>query len=349
MKLLTASRLKLARECAQKERLTYRDGWRPAREGEALQFGTLMHSALEHWWTTRGDLDGAEAVLDASLSADMDLFEFQKAKAILRGYDARWKGDLELYDVLQVEAEFRAPLINPETMHPSRTWRVGGKIDAILRRRADGKVVVREFKTTSEEIATDDESYWLKLAMDSQISFYVLGAESLGFVPDETMYDVVKKPGLRPLMATPEEKRRYTIEKRDKAGNVTKPSQLYASDRDTDETVDEYGARIAEELAAAPERHFRRREIQRLESQIEDALFDFWQATQTMTASHRAPRAVRNSDACFKWGSQCAFWSVCALGSDPANLAHLRRVSNPHPELSQTEGEMNESQNSSAA
>lgn len=336
MNLLTASRLKTARECAAKERLAYRDGWRPVREGEALRFGTLMHFALEQWWLTRGDLAAAESAIDSTLNAETDLFNFQKAKEMLRAYHARWFADLELYDVLDVEVEFRAPLINPETMRASRTWGLAGKIDAILRRRSDGHVVVREFKTTSEEIEHDSENYWLRLSMDSQISFYIIGGEALGHTIDEALYDVMRKPGLRPLEATPEDKRKYRAD-----------GKLYATQREISETPEEYGARIAIELVESSQKYFRRREIPRIESQLEDAMFDCWQAVQAMTATHKAPRAVRNPDACFRWGSVCQFWTICSLGVDPETLSTLRRLPSPHPELSQ--GDTNEPETSSAA
>lgn len=331
MNLLTASRLKLSRDCAAKERLAYAEGWRPVRDTEPLRFGTLMHAGLEAWWLNAGNLGYALAALREAASTETDPYELAKAEEMLIAYDSRWSADLALYDVIGVEVEFRAPLINPETMRPSRTWALGGKIDAILRRRSDGHVVIREFKTTSEEITTDAEIYWLKLSMDSQISFYVIGAEALGHAVDECLYDVARKPGLRPLKATPEESRKYR-----------KDGELYAGQRLIDETPEEYGARIAAELASSPEKYFRRREVPRMESQIEDAMFDCWQAVQAMTASHRATRAVRNPDSCFKFNSQCQFWMVCALGSDPATLSHLHKIESPHPELSQ--GEPNESQ-----
>lgn len=337
MKLLTASRLKTARECAAKERLMYAERWRPVREGEALRFGTLMHSGLEVWWRTRGDLEAACLALREAASPDIDPFDFQKAQAILVAYHQCWFDDLKLYDVIAVEAEFRAPLINPETMHPSRTWVLAGKIDAILRRRSDGRVVVREFKTTSLDIEQDSEPYWLQLSMDSQISLYILGAESLGHQAEECLYDVVHKPGQRPLKATPIESRKYK-----------KDGTLYAAQREIDETPVEYGARIAAELAENPDKHFRRREIPRLESQIEDALFDCWQATQTMTSSHRAKRAVRNPASCFAFSSQCPFWEVCSIGADPSQMSSLRQLSSPHPELSEGE-ESNEPQEHTAA
>jgi hypothetical protein len=60
-----------------------------------------------------------------------------RAEELLRGYHVRWAG--ESYDVLAVEATFSAPLVNPDSRAPSKTWSLGGKIDAIAREipRAD--------------------------------------------------------------------------------------------------------------------------------------------------------------------------------------------------------------------
>ena len=40
------------------------------------------------------------------------------------------------YEVLAVEASFVSPLINPDTMAPSRTWNLAGKVDGVLRERS---------------------------------------------------------------------------------------------------------------------------------------------------------------------------------------------------------------------
>src|SRR3990167_5857191 len=133
----------------------------------------------------------------------LDSFELGRARALLCGYDARWLD--EAIETLAVEREFTVPLINPPTGAPSRTFVLSGKIDAIAR-FADGRTVIVEHKTSSEDISPGSE-YWRRLTLDTQISAYYLGARSLGFEVDGCLYDVLGKPALRPLKATPPEAR----------------------------------------------------------------------------------------------------------------------------------------------
>src|SRR6185503_2240955 len=124
------------------------EGWRPSRERDPLRFGSLIHAGLEAWWKAE-PLDRLDAALEAIKGGVADEFERARAEETIVAYHLRWDGDMADYEVLSVEPRFDAPLLNPATMMPSRTFRLAGRIDAILRRRADGRVLVREFKTTS--------------------------------------------------------------------------------------------------------------------------------------------------------------------------------------------------------
>jgi hypothetical protein len=324
MRLLTNSRLRIYRECERKHDIMFRQAIRPLREGEALRFGSLLHAGLEAWWRGEG-LDGALA----AVQVESDPFDRVKAEELLRGYDAHWISPPE--DVIGVEVEFRAPMLNPETGAASRTWQHAGKIDALIPN------VVIEHKSTSESIADDSDHYWQRLAMDHQISGYVVGAEALGHEIKATLYDVVKKPSLRPLKATPVESRKYT-----------KDGRLYASQREWDESAEEYAVRLREDIAVDPERYFQRRVIPRLDSQILDYRLDAWQAGRAIREAELAGRAPRNPEACFRYG-RCAFWDHCANGLDLTTSPDFVLVENVHPELTQQEREDNGDSTSEAA
>jgi hypothetical protein len=291
----------------------YAKGIRPVREGEALRFGSLIHLGLEQWWLGKG-LDGAFA----AMSGESDPFDRVKAEELLRGYDAHWGAPPD--DVIGVEVEFRAPMLNPVTGGVSRTWTHAGKIDALL------PGVVVEHKSTSESISDDADHYWQRLAMDHQISGYVVGAEALGHEIQATLYDVLKRSTLRQLKATPIEDRKYT------KPTKTEPSRLYANQREADETVEEYRARLAADITADPEKYYQRRVIPRLESQILDYRHDTWQAGRAIREAELAGRSPRNPDACFRWGV-CPFWNACANGLDLTTSPDFRIVDNVHPEL----------------
>lgn len=317
---LTHSRLRAARKCARLERLAYVDGWRPVEEAEALSFGRLWHTAMEAWWLSCQS--GAVPDLDAALAAisghGRDAWTQVRVEELLRGYHARWAG--ETLTVVGVEETFDAPLINPATMQPSRTWRLAGRIDARAE-SATGRRLVVEHKTTSEDISPAAD-YWLRLQMDHQLSIYMIGAESLGWMPDGCLYDVVLKPALRPLMATPVEARK-----------ITRDGRLYANQREVDETADEYRARVRTAIETDPDRYYQRREIPRTESQIAEFLADAWVQAQSMRDAHRLGRAPRNPDACHQYGV-CPYWLCCSTGSDPSDYPGVyRRLDDVHPEL----------------
>jgi PD-(D/E)XK nuclease superfamily len=310
--ILTHSRMRTYRECARKHDLMYRQGFRPVKEGDALHFGTLMHKGLEAFWTGGDPL--------AALEGEADAFERVKAEELMRGYIIKYAHLLTEYEVLSAETVFDAPLINPATMLPSRNWRLGGKQDVILKRRSDGHVIVVEHKTTSESLTDGD--YWARLQIDHQVSNYVIGAEALGFPVDDTLYDVIKKPGIRPLAATPAESRKYT-----------KQGFLYAAQRERDETPEEFRTRLREDIEADPEKYFQQRTIVRMNSQIQDFMFDAWQTAQEIRSAAIAGRAPRNPEACLRYG-RCPFWDVCVNGLVPSEHPEaFRQLDNVHPEL----------------
>ncbi len=328
MDLLTASRLRAYRKCARLEHLTYIDGWRPAVEPEALAFGSLWHTGLEAWWTAlalHSEMPLSDALAEIAGKA-RDEYEQARVEELLRGYHARWHD--QPYEIVGVEEEFTALLLNPDTMAASRTWQLAGKIDArvIVRDGSsyDGRHMIVEHKTTSEEIAPEAD-YWAKLQMDHQLSIYTIGSESLGQPPDGCIYDVLRKPMIKPLKATPVE-----------AQKRTKDGRLYANQREADETPDEYRARLREAIEAEPDRYYQRRLIPRTESQVRDFLADAWQQGRVMHESHLAGRAPRNPDSCHLYNSRCPYWDICAAGLDPAEHPdRFRREERVNPELTE--------------
>ena len=323
MDLLTNSRLRAFRTCARLHSLRYIDGWQVVRTSEALRVGSLIHLGLEAWWTTPVESHEDDRLANAFFAVKgkaIDGFEQAKVEEMLRAYDSKWCDSFEVYEVIGIETEFRAPLLNPETMAASRTWELAGKVDGIVRRRADGRVLVLEHKTTQDDISDAASDYWLSLAMDGQISQYVLGVEALGHKVDEVLYDVLRKPAIRPLTATPMESRKYKAD-----------GSLYAAQRAVDETPDEYRARLREVLMDP--KYLARQSVPRTLGQVEEFMFDAWQQSAVMRESERLKRAPRNPEACHRMGT-CSFWRVCSTGATPADFPedYIRTV-NKNPEL----------------
>lgn len=256
-------------------------------------------------------------------SAEVDTI---RAEELIRLYSARWNE--EQLTTLAVEVEYRAPLVNPATGAPSRTFQRAGRIDVIVE-DADGRVWTVEHKTSGEDISPGSD-YFDRLRIDGQVSHYHAGARALGFDPHGCIYDVLGKPRHEPLAATPIEARLYTKEKRNKAGEVTEPSRLYASQRAEDETLDAFRLRLREALLADPDAYLRRAQVVRLEADMEDAAFDDWQTARAIREAELAGRWPRNPDACTRYGTRCFAWGVCTRVATLDELPHAPA----HSELS---------------
>lgn len=371
--LLTESRAQVARRCLREERLRYVDGIVPVGTEDALRFGTLWHHAQEAWWRKKtppaptrhpDDIDPLGEAFTAILvyrTPETDAYELERAEAMMEGYHARW--DSEQYEVLGVEVEFRAPLLNPETGASSRTFQRGGKVDVIVRELfgARRKLII-EHKSAGEDIGPGS-NFWARLRMGGQAAGYIRGAEALGHDVEGVLYDVARKPDLRPYKATPLEEREYTKarykqcpecrkKKSEPAPHVvdglecqpdpeggerrvicTDPGgKLYASQREADETVDEYGDRVRAAIAADPDRYYQRGLVVRLEAQMAEADGELWQLGQTLREHHRLQLAPRNTDACQRYGRACSYFPICA-GESSADDERFTRLSWPHPEL----------------
>jgi hypothetical protein len=331
--LLTSSSLSVARACLRLYRNRHALGLHGLQREEAPELGDLVHVGLAAWWIGLGDqrvVLAVSAMRAHAQAKQIDRFQSARAEAMLVGYHARWADEADNYEVLAVEREFRAPLVNPATAAESKSFRLGGKIDAIVRDRRDGRTLIVEHKTSSEDIGPGG-FYWMRRHMDGQVSTYFDGARALGFDPAGCLYDVLAKPDLRPLKATPEESRKYTREGR-----------LYANQRERDETPEEYGARIVEKIAEDVERYYARAEIARDSEDLREAARDRWQLAVILRDAHRTGTWPRNPDACLRFGRPCEFLEACAGRADLAD-PFLFRKGSPQPELSAEETAQSES------
>jgi hypothetical protein len=295
----------------------------PRRIDDNRRFGTLFHLGLEAWWRALA-LDprflGSDRPLDIALhivaqTPDADPFELVKAEVLLRGYDARWLNEgievVTVNGVPAVEVPFEGDLRNPQTSGVSRTFRRGGKIDAIVR-SPDGQIWVLEHKTSAEDILPGSV-YYQRLTLDPQCSMYLQGARDLGFEPAGVIYDVIGKPGQKPLRATPLEARKYL---------KSDPTKLYANQRDRDESPAEYGARIAEAIAAAPHEYYQRAYVVRSAEEEREASWDLWQTAQQMRESIANDVWPRNPKNCEQFRRLCDYFGDCTKQQRIADALH---------------------------
>lgn len=322
MRTITTSEYRCYQSCPRKHHYSYDECARPVESAESQRFGSLVHVALEAWWSDPDD--PLRAAMAALASSECDPVSRVLAEELMRLYDARW--GQEPYEVLAVEVEFSTELRNPETGGVSKTFRLGGKIDAIARDQRDGRVVIVEHKTSSENIGPGSE-YWRRLQIDNQISTYFVGARALGHDAAACLYDVIGKPKMRPRTATPEAERRYT-----KAG------ALYANQRAEDESLEDFRVRLREELESDPSRWLQRGEVVRLESEEQDAAFDAWQIAAQIREGARLGRHPRNPSSCSAYGRTCPYFDVCTGVASLDDTTRFRRLESAHEELNNNQG-----------
>lgn len=313
--------------------LSQEQGYRAAFDDPNLGFGKLGHSGLEAWWLARqAQPDNQTAWINAALSEIQrahyrDTFAEVRACSLLIGYHAMWAD--EPMEVLAVEKQFDTELRNPATSGVSKTWRFGGKIDAIV--RVDGEVWIVEHKTSQEDFSSGSD-YRVRLQLDHQVSNYLAGARTLGYDPKGCIYDVLGKPAHKPLQATPEEARKYT-----KPTKKDPEPRLYAGQRLEDETPTEYGDRIAAAILENPEKYYARWPVVRLAEEEREAAFDMWHNGLQIRESRAANVWPRNPDACKRYGRSCTFLAACAGRASLDDATKFRKTEKKNEELEEGE------------
>jgi PD-(D/E)XK nuclease superfamily protein len=356
--LYTASRLRVWRECARKHFFRFMlRAQTPSTP--AMAFGTHTHKALEHWYRAwqlgKPGLRFVDASEYIDSIADIDEVDRIRLRVLIAAYDARWGA--EDWDVLAVEQEFEYWLGD---VH------IGGKIDAIVRERATGKVFIVEHKTSTAD-TSPGAPYWQKLTVDTQVSVYLDGAGALDYEIAGCIYDVLKRPQHEPKLATPQESRKFTAGKGcklcggklsgvqgsgkssatqsgdcaackgsgwrlDENGQPEAP-RLYANQRDTDETLDEFEERLTSEIAGRIDEFLSRGIVVRLDSELprmRQELLDTIAAMEAMAEKNLAPP---NHDACAKGRDMCGFFLACS-GQASIHDEHIFPRGTAHPELS---------------
>lgn len=253
----------------------------------------------------------------------LDAFDVESAVALFTGYHFHWGSSP--YVTIANEQQFRGPIRNPQTIGVSQTFEAAGKRDAIVR-MPDGRLAFRETKTVGEAI--DDERYWRRLMVDPQITMYYLYATEDGSGVETILFDVIRKPTIAPYRATPLDKRKY---KKDGSG-------LYANMRETDETPAEWGARLLADIRERPHYYYARREIPRLQKDVEEFRVEIWDVAKDIRDAQLKNKWYRNPgrhcDLCCYQGP-CYGFIAFEPGMVPEGFIQL---TTPHPELEDHNG-----------
>src|SRR3990167_1316709 len=309
--ILTNSSLTTFKTCPRKYQFRYEMGMAPVRESDPLYFGKLIHFGLDKW--SKG-LRNIAGTLDAvtqefGKSDNKDEYVLARAAALLEGYHSKYKD--EPYSFVFSEGKFNAPLLNPLTSRESKTFELGMVLDRIVE-DLSGRRYLIETKTTSEDIEDPNSDYWHRLGIDSQISTYYYGAEINGYKIESCIYDVIRKPTIRPKQVG---------------------KDVDSENPKREETPQEYYERLSADIKARPNFYFARKVIPRSETDIKDYLFDVYETSKVLRSFQLSGKFPRFIHSCRGNFGYCEYFSVCSGRASFHDQTLFKKNENKHVEL----------------
>ncbi len=330
--LLTYSALNTFRNCPRKYKNRYVDQLRPRERAEALSFGSVIHTSIELWYRSQNSASRLQDVLayidDAFENRVVDenmLAQWHLASAMMRGYADRYTH--EEFEIVEVEKEFVGEIRNPDTGRQSQTFRIAGKVDAIVRSH-DGMYLL-EHKTAS----TIDGNYLDKLWTDTQIALYCHYLRELGYPIVGVIYNVLLKSRLKQGRGETEEEyeiRRAELAAKNKSGKSTAKRQV-------PETGAEFQARLNEWYSRTES--FHREFIYLSEDRLDMLQDEVWEITQQYLDAKRRGKWLLNTSNCFSYQRPCEYLAYCQSGFNPNVADNLYQIAPPHEELSRVDSE----------
>lgn len=340
---LTHSRMQSFKLCRKKHYWAYELGFRKNVDAKALRMGSAGHEALDVYKQHKSLEMALEAVqaMYAICPDSIDQFDWsieqETVECLVAGYVWRWS-DFEM-NVLESEQAFEIPLRNPATSRPSRVFNLAGKIDGII--EMDGRNFILEHKFISDDIS-DDSDYWRRLQIDTQITIYTYAARVLGYNPVGVLYDVIRKPTIKPTAVPVLDENGLKIVL-DEAGERVltaqgKPRQSADKAKGfvlqtRDMTVEEWSQKLQCDIELRPDWYFARKYIARLDDDIAETVSETWEI-------QNAIRNARKNNAHYKTVNlgSCSFCSYFGLCSSKFNYEGkvpegFERLVDVNPEL----------------
>lgn len=250
-----------------------------------------------------------------------------KCTGLMAGYHARWQN--APYTIRAVEHVSTSDLYNPETQRTSRTFSVAGKLDVIATDSAEREVIF-DHKTTSQDITDPNGPYWRQLAIEGQVSHYMLLEFLNGNKIDYAVWDVLRKPSISPKLLNKTERAMIAATKEYYGSRDFNFEEFAASERETHAM---YALRLAHDCThERPDWYFQRRQVPRLDSEIHEYAGELWDHSQDLIVARRTGRWPRNSGACMSYNTPCKFLGICS-GYDTAESENWGQKPWVHSEL----------------
>ena len=275
----TTSMVKCFKQCRKRYQLEYVDNLKPIQTPKALELGTLYHSGLEYLLNGMelinipGQLEADQRNRCMDAGVDYDPIPVGIATEMVTAFYL--ESGYQEWDIQSVEKTFEVSI--------GYGKRLIGKIDSIMMKNNSDFLI--EHKTTSCW-ATDGAEYLHNLLWDEQSTNYLYAYKELfGKYAKGVIYCIVEKPTIKPLLATPIEKRRYK-----------QTGEIYSNQRENDETPEEYLTRVCAWYREKPRVHIHF--IYRTPDEIERQVNDLKLVFKDISECEKNETFYRNPSAC---------------------------------------------------
>lgn len=250
------------------------------------------------------------------------------ARGLICGYHHRWIN--EDWNVESVEQEFHIPIFNPSSKRRSPFFTHAGKFDGVVSRNGD--VYLLEHKTCREEIGPASP-YWTRLCIDTQVSGYLLASWHLGRKLAGVLYDVIRKPVIRPKLLG----LREATSVRSSGIYCSRPLspetyRQFSLSGDLRENPEMFEARLAQDTMDRPDWYFGRQLVTRLDKELLTYAEELWRTAKEIRLADTSADHRRNDKSCFAFQRPCEYLGLCA-GHDHPSRPHWRQLPTLHPEL----------------
>ncbi|NCB75243.1 MAG: hypothetical protein EOM51_10965 [Clostridia bacterium] len=263
---------------------------------EALSFGRAFHAAME---SRNKGMTCEQALAEGMIHIAGNEQAAATLSGLVYGYFARYKDDPPIETRSEIQFSHKIG---------KNGFRAAGVIDGLAQNSA-GEFVLLEYKTTSQSVDPSSD-YWARLRSNLQVNMYVDACLAHGIEVSKVIYDVTKKPSIRPRQ---------------------------------EETLEAYALRLREDCEKRPEFYFARREVTILHDDLHAFRTMRKEACyQIVSLRHRSRRTGR---VCSPWlccGQQqtcnfCEYNSFCLYGAEAStqNIPSGFYLGERNPELKQ--------------
>jgi len=302
---LTQSSMGTLQACPTMYDLRINQGYVPLDRPITLKVGSAFHKGVEAF-RVHGTWDTFEVgVVLNELEPDQRCV----VRVMLEVYARKHAGETWCYEAVEKQMSCANAFEGVD---------VRGVIDAIVT-TMNGERFIVETKTTARIDGTYLESLWYKRQtlmyswMDGDV--------------DGVVYDIIQKPTIRRLKATPEDKRKYN-----------KDGDLNRKQREHDESDGEFMERLRSWYRDHPEA-LHREKIVHTEDQIAAFRNDLSDIASLLKHFEAKGSWPRNLNACFAYGRPCEFAQYCQSDRNPMILdSYYKKRDDVHPELEEEDG-----------